>query len=461
MTTIQVENLSDIKRKVTVEVPREIVENTITTRYKELGKTAQIKGFRKGKVPLSILKGYFRKEVEAEAVREIIEQTLEPKLKEENITTLSVVKIDPETLAEDKPFIYTAEIEVPPKVEVADYKGLDLVPPPTTVEQAAIDGEIEALRGQHARLIPLAEGAQTSSGDHVVVDVAAECEGQELKELTVSEYHLELGRDFFVPDFDSQLEGMKNGETRRFSMDFGEEFPRKALAGKSVSFAVTLKDAKQRVLPALDDDFAKDLGEFETLDQLKASVGDRVQKALELKSGQQLREQIITALIEKHAIEVPEFMIESQIDRYVDQTLGSLINYGIDPRTVPPDMRPKRDNFRDASVRMVKAGLILKAISEAENLAVSDEELQAGIEERAREANVSSDHMRDQIEKAGALDEFRNALLNDKVFDLIKAHATFSEAAPPASEDPPEPEDAPKPTKKKRKERSDAGTNSR
>ncbi len=461
MTTIQVENLSDIKKKVTVEVPREIVENTITARYKELGKTALIKGFRKGKVPLSILKGYFRKEVEAEAVREIIEQTLEPKLKEEEITTLSVVKIDPEEIAEDKPFKYTAEIEVPPKVQVADYKGLPLIRPSTTVEQADIDREIEKLREQHAPLIPLAEGAQVAEGAHVAVDVKAQCEGQEVSELTVTDYHLELGRDFFLPDFDARLEGMNVDETREFSMDFAQDFPRKPLAGQRVSFAVTLKEAKQRMLPELDDDFAKDLGEFDTLDQLKTSVSDRLQKARDQKAAQELREQILNALIEKHSFELPEFMVESQMDMYVNQTLGSLVNYGIDPRTMPPDMRPNREHFRDPAVRMVKAGLILKAISDVENLAVSDEELQAGIVERAGESKVSPDHMRDQFEKAGALDEFRNALLNDKVFELIKAHATFTDAAPAESEETPKPEDETKPTKKKRKERSNAGTDSR
>jgi trigger factor len=455
MTTIQIENLSDIKKKVTVEVPQEIVETTIAGRYKELGKKAQIKGFRKGKVPMNILKSYFHKDVEAEAIKEIVEQTFDSKLKEENIPIFSVIQIDPEDLALDKPFKYTAEIEVPPAVKVTDYKGLSLTKPSAKVEDSDVDSQIGTVREQHARLVSIAESATVAKSDHVVVDVTAQGDGQGIKELTVTDYHLELGRDFFVPDFDSRLEGMKVDETRSFSMDFAEDFPRKSLAGKTVSFQVTLKDAKHKVLPELDDDFAKDLGEFENLEQLRTSIRERLQRAEDDKAAEKTREQILDSLLAKNEFEVPDFMVEAQIDRFMNQTLGSLINYGLDPRTMPPQFRPNRELFREPAVRMVKAGLMLKSISEEEKLEVTEGDLQAAIEERAKESNFSADHLMDKLEKADALGEFRVSLLNDKVFDLIKSHATITEeepAPPEESETETQAEERPKPTKKKRKE---------
>ncbi len=488
MTTIQIENLSDVKKKVIVEVPQEIVETTIAGRYKELGKQAQIKGFRKGKVPLNILKGYFRKDVEAEAIREMIEQTFEPKLKEEKIPLFSVITLDPEELVQDKPFRYAAEIEVPPTVQASGYKGLTLTKPIAQVQDADVDHQIEALRDQHSRLIAIADSDVTAQGHHIEVDVTAESDGAKIGELTVKDYHLELGRDFFVVGFDAKLEGMKAGETRSFSMDFPEDFPRKTIAGKTVSFQVTLKDAKQLLRPAVDDDFAKDLGEFETLEQLKSSVQERLQKAADDKAAEKLREQVLDALIEKNPIEVPNFIVEAQMDKMFNQTLGSLMNYGLDPRSMPPQLQPNRELFREAAVRMVKAGLLLKAIGEDEKLEVTDGDLQAVIEERAKESNFSADHLMDKLEKADAVDDFRLSLLNDKVFELIQGLATITEEQPepqsveakaeidaPESDEQPETssveakteegeredEEQPQPTKKKRKERSNAGTDSR
>lgn len=434
MTTIEVEDISTIKKKVTFEVPETRVQDMIDREYRELKRTVQIKGFRRGKVPLNILRSYFKDKVAADTTRKIIEETLEPGLGEKNIKPVSVAKIDPETLEVGKPFKFTAEIEVTPHLEIQDFKGLKLTKTVKKVTEDEIRERLESLRDRHARLSPVPEGREVREGDHIVVDVVAESEGETVAALTVNEYHMELGRDFYLPDFDSHLSGMKTGETRDITLNLPDSFPRKNLAGKEARFKVTVTEAKERILPELDDDFAKDLGKFETVDQLKEDIGKDIQDLWDHQNRMETRRQIIDQLLEKNEFEVPDSLVEQRIDQTLANSLQRLAAQGIDPKRLPMPTQSQRDQFRPEALRDVKAAVMMAALGRQEGITVTEENLTEAIQEKAALFDMAPDYFKERLEEAGNLEDFREGLLEELVYKFIEENAEISEVEPPVEE---------------------------
>jgi trigger factor len=434
MTTIQVEDLSNVKKKITLEVPEDTVNEVIDSQYRDLKKNVQLKGFRKGKVPLDIIRSYFKDQVIAEATKQVIEQTFQPALDEKQIVPIAVLKLDPEDYEPGKPFRYTAEIEVPPPIDIKDYKGLSLKRINKTIDETQVDERLKNLQERNARMTPIAD-REIQAGDHLVIDVKAEVDGEVVTALTVNDYHMELGRDFYLPGFDAKLEGMKPDESKEITMDLPEDFPRKNIAGKTAKFDVLIKEAKEKILPALDDDLAKDLGDYENLEALKSEIRKDIEESNRHESKHELENQIIDALIEKNEFEVPESMVEQQVDRFLNQSLQNLVAHGIDPKRLPTPTEAQRAQMRPSAIKAVKAGLLLKAIGEEEKLEITDDELKTGIEERAQQFNMSVDYLKDQLENNDVMDDMKASLLQDKIYKFIEEHAEITEETATAAEE--------------------------
>ncbi len=426
MTTIQVEDLSSVKKKVTLEVPESKVAEVIDSQYRDLKKNVQLKGFRKGKAPLEVIRSYFKSQVEEEAARKLIEETFQPALDEKKITPVSVIKIDPESLELGKPFKYTAEIEVPPPIDVQDYKGIELTKNIRSLDEKQVDERLQNLRERNARLSPIPD-RPIQEGDHLVVDIKSEVDGQVVDSLTVTDYHIEIGRDFYLPEFDKNLTGMKVDESKQVTLDLPEDFPRKAIAGKTATFDILVKEAKERILPELDDDFAKDLGEFETLEAVREEIRKDIQENSENQTKREIENGIIDFLIEKNEFEVPAAMVEQQVEQTIKQSLQSLVMHGIDPKQMPAPTEAQRIKMRPAAVRIVKAGLLIKAVGEKEDIEVSDNELETGIQERAEQLGMSVDYLKDQLEQNSMLEDMRAGILQDKIYKFIEKNAIITE----------------------------------
>ncbi len=434
MTNIQVEDVSDVRKRLTFEIPIDKVNDVIDAEYRDLKKNIQLKGFRRGKVPIDILKARFKENVEADAARRIIEETFEKGLEERNIDAVSVIKIEPESIVSDKPFTYTAEVEVPPSIEVSGYRGLELTKYVLEVSEEQIDEQIELIRDRNAHFKPREAGAEVTSDDQVTVNVKAEKDGDELAELSVYDYHLELGREFFLPDFDAEIVGMKVGETRAVSLELPEDFALSDLAGETVDFEVHLLEAKARVRPDADDDLAKDFGEFETLEEMRADIRKELQKSLDRQTESELEDQIIDALVEKHPVEVPEALVENRINRTIEEAGRRFAEIGVDPSRFGLEDLEQREYLRPNAEKTVKAGLILKAIAEKEEFHVTDEEVREVLEKRAEEAGITADHLKDYLDASGAMGDFKGRLLQEKVLDMIKEHAQITDEEAPAEE---------------------------
>jgi trigger factor len=437
MTTVQLEDIDAVKKRVIFEVPFRKLQDAMDAQYRDLRKTVQLKGFRRGKVPISILRSYFKDKVEADATRAVIEETFESGLAENNINPVSILKVEPEAVEQDKPFKYVAEIEVPPPVELKEYKGLELTRFLREPTEEEVDERLQTLRETHSRLSPLPEGRGVREGDQLTVDVTATVDGEPLERLTVTDYGMELGRDFFVPGFDEKITGMLPDDTKKITLDLPEDFPAKDLKGKTVDFEVTIKEAKERVLPELDDDFAKDLGDHETLEQLKESIRKNIQELHDMETRREVENQLVDRLVEEHEVQAPESMVEQQISRALDQTREQLARFGVSPDDMPAPTQEQRDRLRPSAERTVKAGLILQAVGEKEGIEVSDEELEKAIEKRAEELGYPVEDLKDLLEEHNMLREIKSNLLQEKTVEFVLENADVTERTAPEGDEEP------------------------
>lgn len=426
MTTIYVEDMSEVKKKITFEVPEETVREAIDAEYINLRKNLQIKGFRRGKVPLDIIRGYYKKEVLAEAGRKLIEETFESSLEKHGIKPIKILNVTQDDIVEGKSFKYIAEMEVQPRVKVKGYTGLELTKNLYPVSEAQVQKRIEALRRRCAHLSPFRESRGIATKDWVYLDIDAQLDGEPVKELTVRDYPMDMGRDFYLPGFDNLIKGMHVNETREITLTLPEDFRLKDLAGKTVALTVTLKDAKEYVLPELDDEFAKELGDYETLDELLVDIRASLQKQAESRSRTELESAILDVLVAENPLEIPEGLIENQIDTIINEMKGYLATKGMNIDQMPPPTMDMRETLRPQATRAVHAGLIIKAISEQENLDVSEEELTEKLQAKANELGMSLDYLKDMAGDT-IFTELRTRIIEEKVFRFIQEHSHIVE----------------------------------
>lgn len=426
MTNIQIEDLSAVRKKVTFEVPQDRVVETLEAQYKDLKKNAQIKGFRRGKVPMEIIRNLFKDQIYNDTAKKIIEDTFELGLDEKKIKPLSVINMDQEPLEPGKPFVYTVEIESIPEIDVKGYKGISLNKMVREIQESDLEERLEIIRQRHAKMVPVDDSRGVRDGDHLVVDVKAVHEGEIITSLTVKDYHLEVGRNFYLPDFDTQLIGLKVGELNTIPLSLPEDFPRKDLAGKSVTFSLTINEAKERLLPELTDEFSKEMG-FESLDGLKQQIREDLRFGYDADIKEDVRKQIAEKIIEANAFEAPDSLVESRIDDIVMGARQNLARQGIDMKRFPMPDKTQRDSIRPKALEQVKAALIIKAIGEKEEIKVSSEDIDSELEKRAKLLGWTSDYLRDQLEESQRLDDFTSSLTEEKVYLFIEENADITE----------------------------------
>ncbi len=427
MTNIHIEDLSAVRKKVTFEVPQDRVTETLEAQYKDLRKNAQIKGFRRGKVPMEIIKNLFKEQVYGDTAKKIIEETFELGLDEKKIKPISVINMDQEPLEPGKPFVYTVEIESTPELDVTGYKGLSLDKMVREITESDIQERLELIRERQAKMLPADDSRGVQNGDHLVVDIEATQDEESITSLTVKDYHLEMGRDFYLPDFDTKLIGLKIGEPNMITHTLAEDFPRKELAGKSIKFSIIVKEAKERIIPELSDEFAKEVGPYENLDDLKKQIADDLREGYDIDIKEALRKQIVEKIIEANPFEAPDSLVEARIDDIVMGARQNLARQGIDMKKFPLPDKAQRDSIKPKALEQVKAALIIQAIGEKEEIQVSAEEIDTEIEKRAKFLGWTPDFLRDQLEENQRLQDFTTSLTEDKIYSFLEENGVITE----------------------------------
>jgi trigger factor len=421
-----VEEISSIKKKVSIEISEDQVNKEVESFYKDLGKKAKIKGFRPGKVPRNILERYFKDYVKAEVIQKLIEETYPKALSETDLHPVSPPVIDPGGFEDGKPFQYSAVIEVKPDIQLEGYTGLKIEGKKEEVKDQEVEDRLKALQNLHANLKTISEARPIQTGDYVIVDYEASTGGKPLEEGKAIDFTVEVGSGQFIPAFEEKLIGLKPEEEKEIEVSLPEDYGYQKWAGKTISFHVKIKEIKEKILPPLDDEFAKDLGDYSSFEELKVKLKGEIEKEKELALERQLKDQVVDQLLEINPFDVPESLVGEQAKAMVSDTKLRLAAQGVALKNLGVSEEKLQEDYKAMAQKQVRTFLILEKIAGAEGIAVTDEEADDRLREMSERMHQKFDVVKRYYEKNGLLPEVKAGIIRDKTLNFLLEKANIS-----------------------------------
>lgn len=450
---VKVEEISGLTRKVTITLPGDQVKTKLEEAYSKLQKESKMKGFRRGKVPRSVIVKSYKPQVEAEVGEKLVQETYFDIIEKQELDPVVHPEILEPSFNDDGTFTYVAQIDVRPTFELVDYKGIEVEKPDSTVDEAAVDFEISSMQREMAALKSV-EGRSVEMGDVVIVDYQGFHKGHPMKQVKNDDYTVDVGSGRMGQEFEAKLVGMNGGEEAQHEVDFPEKHPNPILAGKKVEFRVKLKDIKERVLAELDDEFAKDVNEqFKTLAELKAAIRERLQADKESAADGELTDRIMQKLLEKNQFDVPERLVRFEVEEMIKQTEQQLEKSGMNLESAGMNREELEKNNRAVAVQRVTGDFILKKIAEVEEIKVNDEDLERSFKKIGDQYNMSVAKVKEFFQNRDDLLPLMNEVLNEKVLGFLREEANLIEPSTDKAEEiKPENKAAAKKTVKKAKD---------
>ncbi len=416
---VAVEEIEGCKRRLAVEAPADVVQKEWERAYGRVQKQARLPGFRKGHVPRSLVKVHFAGDVRREVAEHLIPDVWRQAVSEARIEPVNEPDLQDVKLEENAPLSFVAVVEVKPTIALADYKGVEVEHAPMPVTAADLDEALEHMREQQAQFRAVDRAA--APGDLLVVDYTLAIEGREPSSQTG--YEFTVGDKAVLPEIDQAVVGMRAGEERQVPLRFADDHRRDELRGRSGSTTVKVVEVKEKVLPALDDDFAKSVGEFETLAALRAAVLTQLETRREHDDRRALQEKVVDAVVERHAFTVPDALVMRQVAHQIEHARESLRRQGIDPDRMPWDYGKMLAELRPGAEKAVRRALLLEAIAEREGLAPSESDVDAEVEKIAQASQRPAPAIRRMMEKSGDLEGLRHGLRDRMTLDVLVANA--------------------------------------
>ncbi|HEY6003239.1 MAG TPA: trigger factor [Anaeromyxobacter sp.] len=426
---IQVEKVSPIESKVTIEVDPERVAKEVERAYTGLGRRVKLKGFRPGKAPRKVLERYFRAEVETEVAETIVKQTFTEALKVESIDAVAPPQVSiSEGVAEGKPLRYTARVEVKPVLEPKDYKGLDVERKLPNVTDEAVSDELTRMQQAFSQLVPVEGRFEAQEGDWAVIDHEGTIDEQAFEGSKAEGVTVQVTPGPIAEGNFELLEGKKIGESVQFEEPFAADHQVEALRGKVAKMTATLRALKTRQVPSLDD-ITKHLGieGVETLDQLRARIRSDMEKREKKRSEAELRVGLVKAALAKNEFEVPRAMIEHAIDGLIEGATERFRRSGIDIREYQFDYARMRADLREQALLQVRGLLLLEAIADAEKIEPTEEEIQAEVARVAEESGAPLAKVQQQMRGKEARAALRSKVREDKALALMSSTAQIKD----------------------------------
>jgi trigger factor len=423
---VTIEEISSIKKKLNIEISVEQVAEEVESFYKEVGKKAKIKGFRPGKVPRNILERYFKDYVKTEAIQKLIQESFPAALSEKELHAISAPVIEPGELESGKPFQYSATIEVKPEIKIEDYIGLNIEGKKEDTKEEEVEERLKSLQNLHAQLKTVPEPRPVQSGDHVIFDYEASMGGQPLEEGKAVDFTVEVGSGRFIPALEEKMIGLKPEEEREIEVSFPEDYGYKKWAGKTVSFHVNVKEIKEKILPPLDDEFARDLGDYASLEDLKAKLKEEIEKEKGLMLDRQLKDQMIEKLLQANPFDIPESMVEEQAKALVSDTKMRLATQGIALKNLNIPEEKLQEDYREVAQKQVRTYLILEKIAAQEGITVTDEEAEERLRSISEKTHQKFDVVKRYYEKNELMPELKTGILTDKTLNFLLEKANLS-----------------------------------
>jgi trigger factor len=418
-------DVNETRKNVRVEIPTDIVNGEIDRIARDYARRAKIPGFRPGKAPARVVKQRFKEQILHDVLHDLVPRAVDDALRERGVEAVDTPDVRDVTIEEGQPLTFTATFDTLPPFDPGDLSTISLRRTAVAIDDAAVDGALQRLRERAGRFEAV-EGRGVDHGDTVTLDLTRRDPNgpaEEHKDVAV-----EIGAKANPPGFDEQLLGLQTGETKEFTIQYPSDYPVGELAGTEVSYTVSVKALKRRVLPELDDEFAKDLGEFETLDALRARVREDLEHEGRHAAERDLRGDLMKALAARLPFDVPESLVHREMDRRVEDFARRLVDQRIDPRTAGVDWQAFRDSQHDVAREAIASALVLDEIARREPLTVSDDELAREVDRYAERTGRTPAAVRAALEKEGGLSRVASGLRREKSIELAMSRATIAGA---------------------------------
>jgi trigger factor len=415
-------DVSETRKNLVVEIDSGTVDAEIDRVARDYTKAARIPGFRPGKVPARVVKQRFRSQILHDVVHGLVPRAVDDALRERGLEPLDTPDIRDVVVEEGQPLKFTATFDTVPSFDLQPYASLQLRRPEATLQEGAVDETLQALRERAARF-EVIEARPVERGDTVVVDLVREA-GAETPD-THQDVTIEIGAAANPPGFDDEVIGTSVGETKRFEVRYPDDYEMKELAGTAVNYTVTIKGLKRRVVPELDDEFARDLGEFDTLAALRARVEQDLTREAEQKAERDARGDLLKQLAGWVTFTVPESLIERELDRRIEDFARRLMEQGVDPRKADIDWAAFRQAQQEPARDAVASALVLDEVAQREGLTVSESEIEAELSRFGERTGRTTAAVRAQLEKDGGISRLATGLRREKAVDFLRSRATI------------------------------------
>jgi trigger factor len=416
-------DVNETRKNLRVEIPTDIVNAEIDRVAKGYSRSARIPGFRPGKAPARVIKQRYRDQILHDVAHDLIPRAIDNALRERGVEAVEPPDVRDITVDEGQPLTFTASFDTVPPFETGDYAGVTLKRPAAQVDEQAVDLALQRLRDRAARFEAV-EGRGIDHGDTAVVDLERkDSDGKTDKHDNVN---IEIGAKANPPGFDEQLLGLTGGQSKTFSIRYPGDYTIAELANAEVGYSVTVKELRRRVLPELDDEFAKDLGEFETLDALRTRVREDLEHEARHSAERDLRADMMKQLAARVPFDVPPALVERELDRRLEDFARRLMDQKIDPRQAGIDWDAFRESQREVSREAVAGAIYLDEVARREKLDATAEDIDQEVERWAAGSGRTPAAVRAALEKEGGLSRIAAGLRREKSIDFLRTRATIT-----------------------------------
>jgi trigger factor len=409
-------DVSETRKNLMIEIPSDVVDAEISRIATKYGKSARLPGFRPGKVPPKVVRQRFKSQILHDVAHELVERAVEQAFAERGVEPVDTPDIRDINVEEGQPLTFKAEFDVVPPFDPGQFGQMEVRRTPVAIDDAAVDQALEQLRDRSARFEPVEDGV-ADEGHTLVVDLERQPfdkEGKAGEKIKHERVPVQLGAPANPPGFDTELKGLAAGGNKSFRLRFPDDYAMPELAGTDVDYTVAVHDVRRRVVPDLDDEFAKDMGEFDTLDALRARVREDLEAEAREASERQLRADVLKQLATRVPFPVPTSLVEREIDRRIEEFARRLMDQRIDPRTANIDWAAFREGQRGPATEAVASALVLDEIARRDHIEVTEEDLEAELEKYSARSGLTVPAVRSRLEQEGGLARLAAGLRREK-----------------------------------------------
>jgi trigger factor len=413
------ETTSSTRREIAVEIPVEEVNRETASLIQKYQKLARIPGFRRGHVPASIIRQRFSEDLKSDVVEALVPRYFRKEADKQGLIPVSQPQVTDLQLKDNEPLRFKASFEVMPEIKVEGYKELRADKPEITVTNEEVEQSLNGVREQHATFTSV-EGRTLADGDYAQVSLDGKPKDGEDKPVHMDEVLVEIAGKNTMPEFTENLRGASPGDERVFEVTYADDAQEQRLAGKTFTYTVKVQSIKQKSLPELDDQFATQLGEFKTLEEVRQRVREGMESERKHAAEHEAKDKLVAELVKRTEFEVPEALVDRQIDVRLERGLRALAAQGMKAEDIKKmDLNRLRVGQREQALQEVKASLVLDKIAEEEKIEVSDEEIDREIDALAAQSKQTPEAIRARLTRDGALDRIRNRIRSEKTLDFL------------------------------------------